>query len=139
MSMLAKSSEGGSWGFKRRHAVIIVVLLVVIISGLYFFATTSDAYDEAEHFGRSNPDVVEKIGPIAAIKFKFLDGFNITYAGSGGDASFVLGLTGQRGEAVLDVRLARAANTWHVEQAYLSTNGMKGLPLLSGNKGPESN
>ena len=111
------------WGFRPRHLVIIAILLVVVVAGAYLTAIHSDSYEEAVEFARSSPEVTKNIGTVAEVKFRFWDGFHVSNAGSGGDASFVLDLEGQRGTAILDVRLTRAAERWSVAQAYLRTTG----------------
>jgi hypothetical protein len=134
MKILEMSPKIGSWGFKPRHLLIIIVLLSVLVLGLYLFATKSDAYEEAEQFARTNPEVAKRIGNVSEVNLRFLDGFHVTSSGSGGDASFVFGLKGERGESVLDVRLKRVANSWRVEDAYLTTKNEQGVRVFPGAK-----
>jgi hypothetical protein len=129
------SPKVGAWGFKPRHLLIIVVLLSVLVLGLYLFATKSEAYEEAELFARTNPAVAKRIGNVSEVKFRLLDGFHITSSGSGGEASFVFDLTGERGESVLlDVKLRRVASAWRVEDAFLSSKSEQRIHILSGSK-----
>ncbi len=134
MKILKASPKIGNWGFRPRHVSIIFVLLSFLVLGLYFFATKSDAYEEAEQFARTNPEIAKRIGRVSEVNFQFLDGFHVASSGSGGDASFVLGLKGEQGESVLDVRLKRVANSWRVEDAYLTTKSEHGVRVLPGAK-----
>lgn len=134
MTILGMSPKIASWGFKPRHLVIIVVLLSILTLGLYFFVAKSDAYEEAVHFARTNPEVMKRIGNVSEVSLKFLDGFNIVYSGSGGEASFILSLKSEREESVLDVRLKRVANSWRVEDAYLSTMSEKVIRIQASAK-----
>ncbi|MGE5823149.1 MAG: cytochrome c oxidase assembly factor Coa1 family protein [Bacteroidota bacterium] len=111
------------WGFRPRHLVIIAILLVVVVAGAYLTAIQSDSYAEAVQFALSSSEVTNSIGTVAEAKLRFWDGFHVSYAGSGGDASFVLDLKGKHGTAILDIRLTRAAERWRVEQAYLRAAG----------------
>ena len=99
---------------KQRHLIIIAVLLSTLLLGLYFFTIQGEAYKEAERFAKTNAEVLGLTGPISEVGFKFWSGFHVTYAGSGGDASFVLELKVGEGASVLDVRMTRRANSWKV-------------------------
>src|SRR4029077_5351684 len=90
----------------------------------------SDAYQEATHFALTNPEVMNVAGPISEVNWDFWSGFHIISSGSGGEASFVLNVKGAKDEAVvLDVRMIRAANSWIVNEAYLTTKSQKGIPI----------
>lgn len=119
------------WKFRPRHLLIVAILLLVLVAGLYVFAIQSDAYKNAEYFALTDPGVAKRTGRISSVGLRFLDGFHITYSGSGGDASFVIGLKGEMGESVLDVRLVRMANSWRVAEAYLSTPNEKNVAIIS--------
>ena len=121
--------QGSFLGFKFRHLVIVVILLLVLFLGLYFLTIQSDAYGEAEHFAQTNPEVMKVTGPISEIRFKFWSGFHVNYSGSGGEASFVLNVKGGKEESALDIRMLRIANSWHVQEAYLTTKNQKGIPI----------
>jgi len=129
VSTLLKSAHNGFLGFKRRHLVVVAVLLLILLVGLYFFTIQSDAYQEAEHFAMTNPEVVSLAGPVSEVSLRFWSGFHVTYAGSGGEASFVLSVKGEKDESILDVRMTRIANSWNVIEAYLSTKNQKGIPI----------
>lgn len=124
------SRKAFAWGFRPRHLVMMAAILAVLVVGLYVFVVQSDAYDEAVEFARSNSEIANRVGTVSQVSMRFWDGFHVNYAGSGGDASFVLALRGQREDSVLDVRLKRVANVWRVEEVYLSTKGDKGVKLL---------
>lgn len=130
-NMQAAQQHNRAWGFKPRHLVIIAILLVIFIPALYFFATRSDAFDAADQFSRTSMEVSKRVGTVSDVGLRFLDGFHVTFAGSGGEASFVLDVKGDKGDAVVDVRLRRAANVWRVEHAYLTTKTEKGIPIAS--------
>ena len=121
-----------AWGFKMRHLVIILVILLALFLGLYLFATRSDAFEEAVHFAKTNPEIARKVGAVSDVNLEFWDGFHLTYSGSGGDASFVFSLKGekQKEASILDIRMKRVANSWQVEAAYLSTNNEKGVSIV---------
>lgn len=119
----------GFFGFTRRHFVIVAVLLVTILIGLYFFTIQSDAYQEAKHFAVTNPEVVNLTGSVSEVTLRFWSGFHVTYSGSGGEASFVLSVKGEKEESILDVRMTRTANSWNVIEAYLTTKNQKGIPI----------
>jgi hypothetical protein len=109
---------------------MVAVLLVTLFIGLYFFTIQSDAYQEATHFALTNPEVMNLTGPISEVSLNFWSGFHVTYSGSGGEASFVLSVKGEKAESVvLDVRMMRAANSWNVIEAYLTTKSKKGIPI----------
>lgn len=119
----------GFFGFTRRHFVIVAVLLVTLFIGLYFFTIQSDAYQEAKHFALTNPEVMNLAGPVSEATLRFWSGFHVTYSGSGGEASFVLSVKGEKEESILDVRMTRTANSWSVIEAYLTTKNQKGIPI----------
>lgn len=119
----------GAFGFKLRHLVIVVILVVTLLGGLYLFTIQSDAYQEAKHFAMTSSEVIRMTGPVAEVRFKFWSGFHVTSSGSGGEASFVFGLKGEKEESILDVRMARTANSWDVVEAYLSTKNQKGIAI----------
>ena len=119
----------GFFGFTRRHFIIVAVLLVTILIGLYFFTIQSDAYQAAKHFAVTNPEVVNLTGSVSEVTLRFWSGFHVTYSGSGGEASFVLSVKGEKEESILDVRMTRTANSWNVIEAYLTTKNQKGIPI----------
>lgn len=102
---------------------------MIILGGLYLFTIQSDAYQEAEHFALTNSEVVQVTGPVSEVSFNFWSGFHVTSSGSGGEASFIFSLKGEKENSILDVRLARTANSWDVVEAYLSTKNQKGIPI----------
>ena len=126
---LARTTSTGFFGFKWRHLIIVFVLLVTICIGVYFIAVESDAYQEATHFAMTSPEVRSVTGPISEISLKFWSGFHVTYSGSGGEASFILSVKGEKEESILDVRMTRTANSWNVIEAYLATKNQKGIPI----------
>lgn len=115
--------------FRLRHLVIVATLLVVLLAALYYFTIQSDAYQEAEHFALTSSEVAKMTGPISEANLKFWSGFHVASSGSGGDASFVFNLKGEKEESILDVRLIRTANSWTVVEAYLTTKSQKGIPI----------
>jgi hypothetical protein len=103
---------------------------VTLFIGLYFFTIQSDAYQEAMHFALTNPEVTNVTGPVSEVSLNFWSGFHVTYSGSGGEASFVLSVKGEKAESVVvDVRMMRTANSWNVIEAYLTTKNQKGIPI----------
>jgi hypothetical protein len=102
---------------------------VTLFIGLYFFTIQSDAYQEAKHFALTNPEVMNLAGPVSEATLRFWSGFHVTYSGSGGEASFVLSVKGEKEESILDVRMTRTANSWNVIEAYLTTKNQKGIPI----------
>jgi hypothetical protein len=109
---------------------MVAVLVVTLFVGLYFFTIQSDAYQEATHFALTNPEVMNVTGPISEVSLNFWSGFHVTYSGSGGEASFVLSVKGEKDESiVLDVRMMRAANSWNVTDAYLTSKIHKGRQI----------
>ena len=127
---LKRTTAAGFFGFKLRHFVMVAILLMTLLAGLYFYTIQSDAYQEAEHFALTNPEVVNLTGPISEVSLKFWSGFDVTYSGSSGEANFVLSVRGENDESVLlDVRLMRYANSWKVIEAYLTSTIHKGLPI----------
>lgn len=119
------------WRFRARHLAILAVLLPLFLFALYLFAKYSDAYEQAEYFARNSAHVTKRLGTVSQVSFRFWDGFHIAPAGSGGEASFVLGVSGSSEQAVLDVRLKRIGNLWRVEQAYLTTKTEKAVAIPS--------
>lgn len=127
---LSKTTSAGFFGFKLRHFVMVAVLLVTILFGIYFITIQSDAYQEATHFALTNPEVMDATGPVSEVSLNFWSGFHVASSGSGGEASFVLSVKGKEDEsAVLDVRMERAANSWIVNEAYLTTKNQKAIPI----------
>lgn len=112
-----------------RHVMIFAVLLSTFLIGLYFFTIQSEAYKAAERFAKTNVEVRELTGSVSEVGLKFWSGFHVTYAGSGGEASFVLELNNEEGTAVLDVRMTRMADSWNVTEAYITTKTQKGVPI----------
>ena len=126
-----RQTRAGAWGFKPRHLVILLVFLAVFFPGLYLFAIKSDAYEYAEYFARTNPEIAKQCAPLE-VEFRFWEGFHITYSGGDGEANFVLNLRGQKQEVcTLDIRLRRAADLWRVDNAYLATKGGKAIQIKS--------
>lgn len=126
---MSGDASKGVWGFKLRHLVIVVILVMILFGGLYLFTIQSDAYQEAKHFALTNSEVIQVTGPVSEVSFKFWSGFHVASSGSGGDASFVFSLKGEKEESILDVRMERTANSWEVVEAYLSTKNQKGIPI----------
>lgn len=126
---MSKTTSASFFGFKLRHLVIVAFLLVTLFVGTYFFTVKSDAYQEATHFALTNPEVMNVTGPISEVNLKFWSGFQVIYSGSGGEASFMLSVKGKKDECVLDVRMMRAANSWIVNEAYLTTTNKKGIAI----------
>ena len=106
-------------GFKKRHIVLIVSLLLVFFAALYGFAITSDAFEAAEHFARSSPEVLKQAGTVEKLSFRPLGGFHITYSGAAGSASFLFEARGSLRTVTVDVRLLRRAEIWEVENLYV--------------------
>jgi len=128
---LKRITETSFLGFKLRHFIIASVLLLALMAGLYLFTIQSDAYQEAEHFALTNLEVMSLTGPISEVNLKFWSGFHVIYSGSDGEASFVLSVKGKKDESVvLDVRMMRAANSWIVNEAYLTSKNHKGIPIM---------
>ena len=119
----------GFLGFRFRHLMIVGILLTLLLIGLYYFTIQSDAYQEAEHFALTSPEIARITGPVSKVSLKFWSGFDVIYSGSGGAASFVFSLKGEKEESVLDVRMTRTANSWTVVEAYLTTKSQKGIPI----------
>ncbi|NJL16806.1 MAG: hypothetical protein HC938_06000 [Nitrospira sp.] len=80
----------------KRNLLIMAVIITSLLLGLRFFTIQTDAYQEAEQFAKSNSDVLELIGPVSELKWKFWSGFDVNYAGSGGEASFVFEVKGRK-------------------------------------------
>ena len=116
-----------AWGFKPRHLVIIVVFIAIFFPTLYFLATQSEAFGAAEQFARTSPDVSKRVGNVSGVELRFFDGFHVT----GDESGFVMDVKGGKGDAIVDVRLRRAANIWRVEQAYITTKSEKGVSIVS--------
>ena len=129
VSTLQKVTQISFFGFKRRHFIGGAIVLVIVLAGLYFFTIQSDAYQEAKHFAMTNPEVMNLTGPVSDVSLQFWSGFHITSSGSGGEASFVLRVKGEREESILDVRMTRTANSWNIVEAYLSTKEQKGISI----------
>jgi hypothetical protein len=94
--IMSKATSAGFFGFKLRHLVVVAFLLVTLFGGLYFSTIQSDAYQEATHFALTNPEVMNVAGPISEVNWDFWSGFHISSSGSGGEASFVLNVKGQK-------------------------------------------
>jgi hypothetical protein len=124
------TDQTGRWGFKPRHALIIAIFLAIYFPLIYLLTISSYAYQQAEHFAQTSPEVIKWTGPISKMSLSFWSGFHVTYSGSGGEASFVLSLKGTNEECILDVRMMRLANSWNVVEAYLSTTAQKGIPII---------
>lgn len=129
MSTVESVAPRGFFGFTRRHFVIVTVILATLLVGVYFTLIQSDAYQAAKHFALTDPAVMSLTGPIAEVNLRFWSGAHVTYSGSGGEASFVLSVKGEKEESILDVRLNRTANSWNVIEAYLTTKNQKGIPI----------
>jgi hypothetical protein len=129
MKALTRTTSSGFFGFKRHHLVIVAVLLVTLLVGVYFILIQSEAYEEAQHFALTDPEVRNLTGSISEVNLRFWSGAHVTYSGSGGEASFVLSVKGEKEEAILDVRMTRTANSWNVIEAYLTTKNQKGIPI----------
>jgi hypothetical protein len=113
---------------------------VTLFIGLYFFTIQSDAYQEAMHFALTSPELMNVTGPISEVNLNFWSGFHVIESGSGGEASFVLSVKGKKDESVvLDVRMMRAANSWIVNEAYLTTKNQKGIPIKQKSGTPSVN
>jgi len=119
--------RSGILGFRVRHLVIVIIILFILASGLFYYVAQSDAYEVAEHFARTRPEVLNRVGAVSEVRWRFLDGFHLTYSGSGGDASIVLAVRGDKEEVILDIRMRRVANLWDVEAAYVSTKNEKAI------------
>lgn len=120
--------RGGFLGFRLRHLVIVVIILSFLAAGLVLYVTQSDAYAVAQNFARTQPIVLEKVGTVSEVRWKYLDGFHLTYSGSGGDATFVFAVVGNKEQVTLDIRMKRVANSWTVETAYMKT--ASGKPMV---------
>jgi hypothetical protein len=117
---------------KRRHVVALVVFVPLMLGLLYFFTRTTEPYETAEHFLRSDGRIVTAVGQVAQVNFKFWEGFHFT----GGDASFTFEVTGSKGASVVALQLKRTAGQWRVVAADVraadgSTSRIVGFALGS--------
>ena len=108
---------------KPPHFVMLAVVLVLLVVSLFFVATHTDAYEEAERFSRQDHRVTDLVGNVVEVHLRFWDGFEFTSAGNGGEANFVLDVVGVNRKAIMDIRLHRLAGRWYEEVAYIRVNG----------------
>jgi len=119
----------GFLGFRLRHLIVVIIILSMLAIGLFVYVTHSDAYAVAQNFARTQPRVLAKVGAVSELRWRFLDGFHLTYSGSGGDATFVFAVVGAKEKAILDIRMKRIADSWVVESAYMKTPGEKPIAI----------
>lgn len=95
---------------KPRHLVALVVFVPLMLGVLYFFTRTTEPYEAAEHFLRSDARIASAVGPVTQVNFKIWEGFHFT----GGEANFTFEVAGSKGESVVALQLQRSAGTWRV-------------------------
>jgi len=116
-------------GPNLRYFLYFATIVSGLLIWLYFSTIHGEAYREAERFVMTNPDVLKHTGTSSRVGLKFWSGFDVTYAGSGGEASFVLETQGREENFTLDVRMTRVADSWIVREAYISSKKLKGVQI----------
>ena len=104
------------WALTRptvRHVVALIAFIALLLLTIYFVATKTDAYEEAERFVHSDPRLLDTVGPVAEVHFRFWNGFQFT----GCAANFSFEVVSQKGAFPVDVYLRCNAGRWRVESA----------------------
>ncbi len=105
------------------HFAMLAGILLILFASLYFDATLTDAYEEAERFAREDRRVTDLVGDVTKVRLRFWDDFQFNSVGSGGEANFVLDVFGSNNKAIMDVHLRRMANQWYEDVIYIRVNG----------------
>lgn len=95
---------------KARHVVALIVFVSLLLPLLYMATRHTDPYEAAERFLSSDVRVVESVGSVTRIDFKFWDGFHF----NGEEANFTFEVTGSKGASVIEVSLRRSSGVWRV-------------------------
>lgn len=102
---------------KPRHLVALAVVLPLLLLTLYLVTKNTAAYEEAERFVSTDARIVDSIGRVSRVEFKFWKGFEFT----GSDATFSFEATSEKGAFTVDVRLRCVAGKWRVETVDIRT------------------
>ena len=103
---------------KVRHVVALILFIALLLPKLYFVVTKTDAYEEAEHFVHSDPRLLDAVGPVAEVRFRFWNGFQFT----GCTANFSFEVVSPKGAFPVDVYLRCDAGRWKVERADIRSS-----------------
>ena len=117
---------------KLRHVCALIAFVALLLPTIHFLATKTDAYKEAERFVHSDPRLLDTVGPVAEVHFRFWNGFEFT----GCAANLPFEVVGQKGAFLVDVYLRCNAERWQVESADIrSSDGQ--LKRIVGNSGAQ--
>lgn len=109
---------------KGRHLVALVVFLSLFLALLYVVARHTDAYEAAQRFIASDARVIESVGSVTRVDFKFWEGFHFTSSANGGEANFTFEVVGSKGVSIIEVHLRSSSGVWRVVIADVrSANG----------------
>jgi hypothetical protein len=107
---------------KARHVVTLAIVLPLLLLTLYFVTKSTEAYEEAERFVSADARVVDAIGRISRVEFKFWEGFEFT----GSEANFSYEVMSEKGAFTIEVHLRKTSGKWHTETASIrAQNGME--------------
>ncbi len=124
----------------QRYKVLMVtaVLLIItvflgILTAVFFMMKSSDSYQVAEAFIRSNKDIRETVGD--DMKFGFLPLGSVKVSGQVGAATFKIHVKGSKGSTEVEIFLRKQRGPWRVVAAtYTDRYGSKQriIPSVNG-------
>ena len=106
---------------RRTHLMIGGVLAVVVGASIFLapkVIESTDAFDSAERYARSNSAVIAKVGEVTKVA-PSQSGRQSVVFGSGGTANLGLEVVGTKGTAQLSLELREENGKWVVKTAQL--------------------
>lgn len=113
--MIGEKLRKGFLGFQRRHLIFLFGFLVIFVIGMIIFVNQSDAFKEAKRFAKEDPRITDIVGTVSYVNFGLLSDWSI----DGSTAEFVFDVTGDKGEATVEIHLSKRAGVWSENAAYV--------------------
>jgi len=119
--------------------IAVLAIITAFVFALILFVGSlfrqSYPYQFAVERAKESPEVAERIGE--PIKFGWIIAGQLNYAGSNGDASFQIPISGPKGRGTIEVAAKKRAGRWQFQTLEVDIPGSdEPIPLLNGQPGP---
>jgi hypothetical protein len=101
---------------KRRHIIAFLLFTFLLFGALYVVTINGDDFQVAEGFVTRNPKLLQSIGQVRRVKFRYWDGFE-SVDGNGGLANYSFDAVTNGGTFLIQVHLRCESGMWHVQDA----------------------
>lgn len=111
----------------RGTLIWVLALTGVAYPVLWYRASTSDAYKEAERFVRAHSVTTEQLGAVTSTRL-WWRGISMETVGDTGEAHLLVGVQGERAHGIASINL-RKKGTWSVDHGSLRPEGGEEVPM----------